>query len=102
MTNVGTLSAEEAAYMAQLEGRWYGFTGGLPEVVIKIPKSALDIEAVKVPRPTGNNPDAANYELTASAYPSAGKGGALQFMGRTCSFDESWVSELNRRIKGRK
>ncbi|WP_119316268.1 hypothetical protein [Calidithermus terrae] len=85
-----------------MEGRWCGFTDGLPEVVIKIPKKALRLDTVEVPRPTGNNPKVANYEFTTSAYPTAGKGGALQFVAQTDSFDEAWVSELSRRIKGRR
>ncbi|WP_027893704.1 hypothetical protein [Calidithermus chliarophilus] len=85
-----------------MEGRWYGFTGGLPEVVIKIPRKALIDESIRVPRPTGDARVIANYEFTTSAYPTAGRGGALQFKAETSTFDPAWVSELNRRIKGRK
>ncbi|WP_169730704.1 SH3 domain-containing protein, partial [Calidithermus chliarophilus] len=110
MTNVGTLSPEEAAYMSQIEGRWYqqqpwdiGNPDGLPQVVIKIPKNALKLDSIEVPRPTGNNLDVANWELTTSAYPSAGKGGALQFMAETTNFDEAWIIRLKEpKVRGRK
>jgi len=92
MTNVLPESADEAAYLGQMEGRWYGKTEGLPEVVIRIPVRALVKQ--EVPRIAGNNASLLGHELTTSAYPTAGRGGALQFMGETDSFDMSWVLDL--------
>ncbi|MVN87946.1 hypothetical protein GO986_14390 [Deinococcus sp. HMF7620] len=102
MTNVQPTDANEAAYMAQIEGRWYAPTEGLPEVVLKIPKSALRLESVRALKISGDNPDLLGYELTTAAYPTAGQGGVLQFSGETTTFDPAWVIPLQAVNPGRK
>ncbi|MEJ2076080.1 MAG: RHS repeat-associated core domain-containing protein, partial [Reinekea sp.] len=64
---------------------------GEPEVLLKIPTSALD--TAKVPRPLGNSLST-GWEPLTEFYPAAGSGGMNQFMGRTNSWDDSWAIPL--------
>ncbi|OWL94622.1 hypothetical protein CBQ26_15115 [Deinococcus indicus] len=100
MTNVMPQDANEIAYLAQIEGRWYTKSEGLPDIVLKIPISALEQRIV--PRISGNNQLLLGHELTTAAYPTAGKGGALQFLGTTSTFDPSWVIPLKAVNPGRR
>lgn len=61
---------------------------GTPEVVLKIPTSA--ITKATVPRPFGNKSDV-GWEPNTEAYPAAGKGGMNQFLGETKTWDDSWI-----------
>ncbi len=79
MTNALTENPSVASLGAQLKPEWYSETSGNPDIVIAIPRSMLSL--AKVPRPTGNTDVLAGWEFTTSAYPEAGKGGLLQFMG---------------------
>ncbi|MFC4637775.1 eCIS core domain-containing protein [Deinococcus hohokamensis] len=79
MTNVMTNDSYQAALGAQIKPEWYRFTDGVPEVVVKIPRRLLN--SWSVPRPSGDGATLAGWEFTTSAYPGAGRGGLLQFMG---------------------
>lgn len=79
MTNVPSPNGFEAALGAQIKPQWARFTDGVPTLMVRIPRRAL--QSVHVPRPSGNTQGFAGWELTTSAYPEAGRGGALQFMG---------------------
>ena len=79
MTNVLVKNPNDVSLGAQLKPAWYQFSDGNPDVVVKIPRRLL--KASTVPRPSGNTAEVAGWEFTTSAYPEAGKGGLLQFMG---------------------
>lgn len=79
MTNAMVENPNAVSHGAQLKPEWYQFSKGNPDVVIKIPRRLLS--GADVPRPTGNTQELAGWELTTAAYPEAGKGGMLQFMG---------------------
>jgi len=59
-----------------------------PDVILRIPKSALDY--VAVPRPLGGALQI-GWEPFTDFYPAAGSGGGRQFLGTTSTWDESWV-----------
>ncbi|MBZ9713927.1 eCIS core domain-containing protein [Deinococcus multiflagellatus] len=79
MTNVMVKNPNDVSLGTQLKPEWYKYSDGNPDVVIKIPRGLLS--RAEVPRPSGNTSRLAGWEFTTSAYPEAGKGGMLQFMG---------------------
>ncbi|MGJ0430909.1 hypothetical protein [Methylobacter sp.] len=64
---------------------------GEPEVLLRIPTSALD-NAV-VPRPLGESLSA-GWEPFTEFYPAAGSGGIRQFMGTTKTWSDDWIIPL--------
>ncbi|MFL0809014.1 MAG: DUF6531 domain-containing protein [Agarilytica sp.] len=66
---------------------------GEPDVLLKIPKS--EIVDARVPRPFGGTLEK-GWEPVTEAYPAAGSGGNSQFLGKTKSWDDSWVTPLDK------
>ncbi len=97
MTNTLVSGSLEAASGAQLKPQWYSRTDGVPEIALLIPIDALKTKFV--PRPSGER--AIGQEFTTNAYPEAGKGGMLQFLGTTGSMDGVKVIELIKNVKDR-
>lgn len=82
-------SAQEIMDRSQIFPHWYTHTGNAPEVLLKIPTSA--ISSARIPRPLGDSLSV-GVEPFADFYPSAGSGGARQFMGSTAT----WVIPLKK------
>jgi hypothetical protein len=87
MTNILPDNALSAATGAQLKPEWYWRTEGLPEVAMLIPRKNLT--AFKLPQASGQK--AGGMEFTTSAYPGAGKGGVLQFIGEAVNVPKDEV-----------
>jgi hypothetical protein len=66
---------------------------GEPEVLLKIPTSAIN--SATVPRPLGNSLSV-GWEPFTDFYPAAGSGGLRQFMGTTSSWSDDWVIPLKK------
>jgi RHS repeat-associated protein len=66
---------------------------GAPDVLLKIPTSAIDYAAV--PRPLGGNLSV-GWEPETSFYPAAGTGGQNQFFGKTSSWSDDWIIPLEK------
>lgn len=66
---------------------------GEPEVLLKIPTSAIN--SATVPRPLYNSLSV-GWEPFTDFYPAAGSGGLRQFMGTTSSWSDDWVIPLKK------
>jgi hypothetical protein len=66
---------------------------GEPEVLLRIPTSALD--SAVVPRPLGGSLSV-GWEPFTEFYPAAGSGRMRQFMGTTKTWNDDWVIPLKK------